>query len=96
MSWSSRMPYGPKTSRAIATIHNWQFVNKRSTSRATPEHSPAAVEGFSLWFCSNCDAKRESWQSAGGACSNRSKYLPRGRDTWVSKCPPCERPEASS
>ena len=90
MAWSSRLDRGPRTSRGIAVIHTWQFVSKRSTSRATPEHSPAAVDGFSLWFCFNCNAERESYQSTKGACANRSKYRALG-GMWVSKCPPCQR-----
>lgn len=93
MAWSSRWDprRGPRTSRGIAVIHTWQFVSKRSTSRATPENSPATVDGFSLWFCSNCNAERESYQSTKGACANRAKYRAGAAGPWVSKCPPCER-----
>lgn len=91
MAWSSRLDRGPRTTRAIATVHTWQFINKQPSSRATPENSPSAVDGFSLWFCSNCDAKRESYQSTKGACANRAKYRAGAGGPWVSKCPPCER-----
>lgn len=61
MSWDSRLPYGRKTVRKIAVIHTWRFISKGPKSRATPDNAPDTIEGFSLWVCSNCNTKRESW-----------------------------------
>lgn len=88
MAWSSRLrPGDSRTTRAIATRHCWQFVNKRSDADS--------FDGVSRWFCSHCDAERESWTRAKpdrfGHHNNQSRYRACKDAPWRSKCPTCER-----
>lgn len=87
MAWSSRLDRGPRTTRAIAKIHTWQFVSKRA--------DPSSFDGVSRWFCSNCSAERESWINGKpgkhGHHAYRSRYRTSRVEPWRSKCPPCVR-----